>query len=159
MREPLRQMLGECRAQRDPRPRPLGGEQRFARIDAGQKIDRETLARSQIAGNLQDGRAGKAAMGEDHRLAEVGFARRRHNLARRAGQAAHEREIGLVEGQRHQRRFRRHHGQVELLGDAIGEAAGAKFRDGQSAGRDDEGGRLESLPALGLYVKHPMARH
>jgi hypothetical protein len=57
-----------------------------------------------------------------------------------------------VEGQRHQRRARLDHAQLELLGDAVAEVGGADLRDRQAAAGDDDAVGLD-VAAVGLQHK------
>ena len=140
------QQLAEQGVEMGARPRALRRQRPVGR-PIGQEVDPDLLAVAPVRGDLQDRGAGKAAMGEQGRLAEGGLAGARDHLGRDAGQVA-EQQVLAAQGQRHQRRPRLDHLQPEAARQIVGEAGRAHLRDGGAAGGDHQRRRARRLVAI-----------
>ena len=84
-------------------------------------------------------------MGEEEGFVEGGLRGLRLDGEREAGEGAHEVEGFAVEGQGDETGSGGEDGDVELVGEVVGEGGGTEFGDGEAAGGDDEGGGGEGF--------------
>jgi len=108
----------------------------------GREIDAEGLPRLPIRGDLEDGRAAEAAMGDEHAFGEAWSGRivgeSGNDFGGDAGEVAVVFAVGGGERERDEGGARGDDVQPELAGEIVAERSGADFGNGQAAGGDDE---------------------
>ena len=139
----LGENLRQQRARLGFRAAALAVDQGGRGVQAGQQVDGGEFAGAQVGRDLQDGGAGEAAMGEQHRLAEASAAGAGDDGERHAAERAHQSEGVVGDGERDESGADCGQLQAEAGGDVVGEAGGAELGDREAAGREDEAGRLQ----------------
>jgi hypothetical protein len=123
---PLRQFVGQQLARA-----AFGIRQLCAQVDLGREVDLDRGAGPPVAGNLQHGRPGQAAVGEQQVFGEgdavLFLSGADQHRQRQAGQIRVGCPGGAVEGQRHQARAGRDHTQTELCRHAVPEIGRANL--------------------------------
>ena len=114
---------------------------------AGSQIERDRIALPPVGRDLQNGRAGQAAVREQNVLAKALPRAGRDRLERNAGQKLANPSASRRRRQRHQRRQRLGHAQAEAARHVIGKTGRAHFRDRQAAGRQHQRRRGEAAVA------------
>ena len=116
----------------------LGGLEAGVEVLAGGHGDGDGLALAPVAGNLEDGGARQAAVGEQHGLGEAGAAAFHHGVHGDAGEGFQRLQQAGLEGQGDQGRAGVGDAQAELAGGVIRPAGGAHLGDRLAAGGQDQ---------------------
>jgi hypothetical protein len=118
-----------------------GRAKRGGGISLRSEIELDGLALFPIGGDLKNGGAAEAAMGEEHFFAERNLAGGRgDNFGGDAGEFGVAVVVGAIEDERNESRASGDDVMAELAGEVVPERSGAQFGDGKPAGGDDEDG-------------------
>ena len=109
----------------------------------GEEIDFDGLRAIPVGGNLENGWAAEATVGEKHRFGEVCPGGRGHYGEGNATEVSEGGAVGIVPGEWDEPGAKGGEVESELAGDAIAEVGGAEFGKGESAGGHDEGWGME----------------
>ena len=112
-------------------------------VEPGSEIDPDGLTFRPIRRNLQNGRAAKSAVGEEHFFAEFFLAKGNDDVGGNSCQFAAALAIGGMKDERNERGARRDNFQAELAGEVVAERGGAHLGDGQASRGDDQRGRAK----------------
>ena len=116
----------------------LGGLEAGVEVLAGGHGDGDGLALAPVAGNLEDGGAAEAAVGEQHGLGEAGPAALHHGVHGDAGEGRQRLQQAGLEGQGDQGRAGVGDAQAELAGGVIGPAGRPHLGDRLAARGQDQ---------------------
>ena len=136
-----------------------GCEHGFHDIDAGSEVEGDGLAGFPVGGDLEDGGAAEAAVGDEHLLSKGGVWKgrawvataagggdglsggdgRRSNFGAEAGEVAPAVAVVWIEDEGDEGGAGFDDAEAELSGDVVAEGGGAHLGDGEAAGGDDYG--------------------
>ena len=125
----------------------VAGEEGRGDVESGGEVEFDGLAGLPVGGDLEDGGAAEAAVGDEHFLAEGGAgvagAGGGDDLRGEAGEITPAGAILRGEGERDERGAGGDDAESELFGEGVAEAGGTHPGDGEAAGGDDQGHGLE----------------